>query len=676
MCNRVMGSGEYAERAKVRISAENYSQLYKLKTRDRVRSSLILARAKQSNTLDRHNNLDIAPSIRFFHTFGIGLPALENATKSSRLTGRNPAEELIRSGIVSRVTYARFCAQHLGVEYSASGPKPSLLTNFHKKTSNLESGPAKPSADFTNVTTEYRGWREKPKIYVACEPEGYKAISALVENPAIDKSQIALATASVLHNAQFCSQKETHLDNAINGLSNFQPDKSAAKVITARQGFVIATASAVLGMLFYFQPGPLILFLHLLASAFYLAVTFMRAALIMPGSKTLKAEFPTVCISPDFDRALPVYTVLVALYEEQGQVDQLADALSRLDWPADRLQILLVCEEGDKETIARCRLHCDDPRFQTIVCPKSHPQTKPKALNYALPLARGEFLVLYDAEDIPHPQQLREAHAKFLTDDNLACLQAPLFIHNETQSWFTRMFSIEYTTQFALILPVLEKWRAPIPLGGTSNHFRTSVLNKIGAWDPFNVTEDADLGIRLARHGYHCGTLKRPTMEEAPPVLDVWFKQRSRWIKGWLQTFLVHTRYHRALATDLGWRKMIFFHLVITAIVVSVLIHPFFIISTILSVIAITGSTGFDPFTIVILSIDILNLVSGYSTYFIIAWLTLDQTNRRHLKPSIFWLPVYWLLISMAGWKAFAQLLYNPFYWEKTPHGLSKSRKE
>ena len=669
-----MSGGEYVESAVLRFSADKYQQQYKQSLRYRFKS---ISRAKYASpklTTKPQNNGKIDPSIAYFHSYGFGLPALQQATVLAQLSGRPAGEELIRSGAVSRVDYSRICASHYGVEFSKIGPRPTRLTISSKNLTHKNIGPAKPRGDFSNVVSEYCGWLEKPKIYIACEPAAQKAINTIVKNPALDNSQIILTTTSALHEAQFKAQEDLHLDNAIHGLAKSQPDKSAHKVVSLWQGFVLAMIVSALVLLFLFSPGPALLGLHLLASVFYLAVTLMRAMMIIPGAKVLEEIEQPILLSNAADRELPIYSVLVALYREANQVDNLADALGKINWPADRLQILLVCEEGDEETIARCQLHCDDPRFQTVVCPRSEPQTKPKALNFALPLARGEFLVLYDAEDRPHKDQLREAYGKFGRDKNFACLQAPLLIHNENQSWFTRMFSIEYTTQFTAILPVLEKWHAPIPLGGTSNHFRTSILKKIGAWDPYNVTEDADLGMRLARHGYRCGTIKRPTFEESPPILSVWFKQRSRWIKGWIQTLLVHMRHPIALSRDLGWRKTMFFHLVVTAIVISVIIHPFFIISLVYSGFILANSSGFDPITASILGIDVFNLVGGYTTYFALAALTMNAKGKNWLKPHILYLPIYWLLISAAGLKALAQLIYAPFYWEKTPHGLSDTK--
>ena len=175
--------------------------------------------------------------------------------------------------------------------------------------------------------------------------------------------------------------------------------------------------------------------------------------------------------------------------------------------------------------------------------PDLHPRTKPKALNYALPLARGEYLVIYDAEDRPERDQLRKAIAAFQEGlPNLACLQAKLDLYNAGDNWLTRQFTIEYDALFDGLLPALDRLQLPIPLGGTSNHFRVSALKWLMAWDPFNVTEDADLGTRLARSRYRCRVLDSTTFEEAPPRLSSWFPQRTRWIKGYMQTWFVHMR--------------------------------------------------------------------------------------------------------------------------------------
>ena len=507
-------------------------------------------------------------------------------------------------------------------------------------------------------------------------PAAISAIDNILAHASINNSQITLTTRNALNHSQFVAKQKKHLNNAINALAQKFPDKSAATIITPLQALAVTFFIIGAVMAFTYLPSISLLVTHIFFSLFYFAVTLMRGAMIVGGADIVKNKLVLLTKSPREDRELPIYTIMVALYKEAYQVKDLVRALGEIDWPADRLQILLICESDDEPTIKKCRQFCVDERFQTIICPASQPRTKPKALNFALPVVKGEFLVLYDAEDRPNKFQLREAHKKFEANPDIACLQAPLFIHNDRQSWFTRMFAIEYAVLFGLFLPMLAKWRSPIPLGGTSNHFRAEILQKIGAWDPHNVTEDADLGIRLARAGYQCGTIRLPTLEEAPPVFDVWLKQRTRWIKGWMQTFLVHMRHPLRLMRDLGLINGLFFHLVISAIVISALVHPFFIASSIYYGYLLMGGIELDRISWVILGLDVFNLVGAYTTYFAVAFMTVRAKQKQHLAGYILWIPVYWILISLAGWRAFIQLFHSPFLWEKTPHGLADSSSD
>jgi cellulose synthase/poly-beta-1,6-N-acetylglucosamine synthase-like glycosyltransferase len=206
------------------------------------------------------------------------------------------------------------------------------------------------------------------------------------------------------------------------------------------------------------------------------------------------------------------------------------------DYPREKLDIKIVIEEDDTDTadaLASCRLAIP---FEVIVAPPGGPRTKPKALNAALQFARGSFTVVFDAEDRPEADQLRKALAAFDADPQMVCVQARLTIDNVADSWLSRMFTAEYAGQFDVLLPGMAALRLPLPLGGSSNHFITEVLREAGAWDPFNVTEDADLGIRLGRLGHRCGVIASTTDEEAPAQFSPWLRQRTRWIKGWIRT--------------------------------------------------------------------------------------------------------------------------------------------
>lgn len=210
----------------------------------------------------------------------------------------------------------------------------------------------------------------------------------------------------------------------------------------------------------------------------------------------------------------------------------------------------------------------------------------------------------------------------------------------------------------------------PIPLGGTSNHFKLAELNKLGAWDPYNVTEDADLGIRIYRAGYRCGTITRPTQEEAPPIFSVWLPQRTRWMKGWMQTILVHSRSPALMLKQMGWKSFLMFHLLITSVVISSLVHPFFLVLTIAQLLGYGGDLhGFLDAVSRMSAIFVL--IGGYLAYGLLAFLVLGHNKLTHIRGYLFTLPLYWLLLSMAGWRAAGQLLQNPHKWEKTRHGLA-----
>ena len=213
-------------------------------------------------------------------------------------------------------------------------------------------------------------------------------------------------------------------------------------------------------------------------------------------------------------------------------------------------------EEDDLETVAAAKALLDgDVPFEIIEVPPGGPRTKPKAANYALAFARGEYLVVYDAEDRPERDQLKKAVATFRASPRqTACLQARLNFYNADHNWLTKMFALDYALWFDTLLPGLDRIGVPMPLGGTSNHFRTSVLRDIGGWDAFNVTEDADIGIRLSQLGYRVSMLDSNTFEEAPVTIGAWLKQRSRWLKGYMQTWLVHMRDPLALVRRTGLR--------------------------------------------------------------------------------------------------------------------------
>ncbi len=408
-------------------------------------------------------------------------------------------------------------------------------------------------------------------------------------------------------------------------------------------------------------------FTSFLFSLFFLGVVALRLMCVMgPGQETkTKARKLN-------DKQLPVYSVLVPLFRETRVLRQLLAALNQLDYPQHLLDIKLILEENDV-AMHRAIASLDLPAyFEVIVVPSGKPQTKPRALNYALQFSRGELLTIYDAEDMPEPDQLRKAAAVFARGPhNLACLQAELAFYNANENWITRQFAVEYAVLFQLILPSLAREGMPLPLGGTSNHFRTKILRDVGAWDSYNVTEDADLGMRLARLGYTTQVLHSKTFEEANTELGNWISQRARWFKGFLQTWLVHMRRPYSLHGEIGWDGIWAFQATCFGTIFSSTVHPIFN-CLICYQLWQNWQTPLNHsfFTTFIAGMSIVVTLMGYGTSMYAGYLVCKRNGH------IWWgvlltMPFYWLLMGVAAWLSLWQFIVAPFHWNKTKHGIS-----
>ncbi len=367
------------------------------------------------------------------------------------------------------------------------------------------------------------------------------------------------------------------------------------------------------------------------------------------------------------DRSLPTYSVLVALHREATVVPALCASLARLDYPPAKLEVLFLVEHDDLSTRAALERHLLPETQRIVVCPPGLPRTKPRALNIGLALARGELLVIFDAEDEPASDQLRLAAARFaVAGPRLASIQAVLSIHNDADSVFARLCRLEYAALFAVILPGLARMGLPIPLGGTSNHFRRTALNAAGGWDAWNVTEDADLGLRLASLGYEVSVLSSETAEEAPATFVGWFFQRTRWLKGWIQTSIVASRTGMASRqADPFASVVIFGHGWCT--VLTALAGPATILSLGFGLIRETGSIK-DTAQ---LSLGLVVLVAGLAA---LIWPIVVGAARARIRLSpvdlLLFVP-YVLLISAAAWAALWEMVVAPHRWNKTTHGLA-----
>ncbi|MCB1507274.1 MAG: glycosyltransferase [Hyphomicrobiaceae bacterium] len=496
------------------------------------------------------------------------------------------------------------------------------------------------------------------------------ALSALVDHSPEALQGLAFATTRTIRTLLRDRARPALLRLAIDGLSHRFPAYSARLTLMPAQTTALVVCGAALALSVFAFPLVSAILINILA-----AIIFLIAMIARIAAATLRMGAPLPV--PYAEDNLPVYSVLVPLYREAEGIAGLIEALDRLDYPRRLLDIKLIVEEDDPETRAALADLNPGAPYEVIVVPKAAPRTKPKALAYALPLARGDHVVIYDAEDRPDPLQLRIALAAFAKGpERLACVQAKLVIDNRGESFLTRQFFCEYAALFEVFLPALALFGLPIPLGGTSNHFRRDALVAVGGWDPFNVTEDADLGLRLARAGWKVDVIDSVTHEEAPAGIGAWSGQRSRWFKGWLQTWLVHMRQPLTLLGEIGPAGFITFQVVSIIAVISALLHPFFFLVSL----GVFSALLADPEVLIGLSFGSHALIALNMTVFLIGWagtlaIALAGVERRGaaIRPGdLALLPLYWICLSWGAWRAVYDLILFPHRWVKTPHGSQK----
>jgi glycosyltransferase XagB len=459
------------------------------------------------------------------------------------------------------------------------------------------------------------------------------------------------------------------LARATNELAQTNPALSAKRRMTISQLIWLAVIMAWIWVGFTLLPLALgYIFISLVGGLFFLSIIAIRLFGIIG-----QAAFPRKPTLKLADEDLPDYSVLVPLFRETSVLNQILGALIKLDYPVEKLDIKLILEENDvgmQRALARLSL---PSHFEIIVVPIGKPQTKPRALNYALQFAKGELVTIYDAEDVPDRDQLRKAAAQFASGPkNLACIQAELSFYNPNESWLTRQFTLDYGVLFGLVLPALARENLPLPLGGTSNHFRASILRDTGAWDPYNVTEDADLGLRLARRNYLTQVLDSVTHEEATLRYGNWLQQRARWFKGFLQTWFVHMRDPILLVREIGWSGFFVTQAMTFGIIVSALLHPILMPHAIYMLFSgYMFDDGTSNMMSAIAAINLVVMVGGYCVA-----IFAGHRTMRHKHITGWWfvlatMPVYWLLMSFAAWISLWQFIVAPFHWNKTQHGHS-----
>jgi glycosyltransferase XagB len=486
-----------------------------------------------------------------------------------------------------------------------------------------------------------------------------------------DKEVVAfLAPASLVDEILEATYSAEYLHLAVDDLRERLPENCAAQVVTGPQKAFFIALAVLIAVGFVLSPRGTGIALVGLASLFYLATSAYKFRLTYKAlGHPYEVETSAAEVDALDERRLPVYSILVPLYKEAAVLPALVEALEGLDYPRTQLDILLLCEEDDDESILAIEAMDLPPHFRLIVVPDAQPKTKPKACNYGLMLARGEVTVIFDAEDRPDPDQLKKVIVAFSkSDPNVTCIQAKLNYYNPDQNLLTRWFTTEYSMWFELLLPGLDADGAPIPLGGTSNHFITERLRELGAWDPYNVTEDADLGIRLHKAGYRTAMVDSTTLEEANSDLKNWIRQRSRWIKGYIQTYLVHMRNPVKLLRQSGFKGFISFQLLVGGTFIFLLNPIFWALTTLFFITQAGFIQALFPTFVFYLAAFML-----FVGNFVFLYLNVAGSIQRGLfglaKYALL-TPLYWGLMSVAAWKGFFQLITNPFYWEKTTHGL------
>ncbi|MEO0542958.1 MAG: glycosyltransferase family 2 protein [Pseudomonadota bacterium] len=604
----------------------------------------LLRRVGTENTQTFH---DVC--IEFLREQGFSSRRLHAATEQASRRGTDPATELLATGVLSGDRYYRGLAKAFGVRFCQDHDVTVIVDST---TPNMRA-----YQTFARLTDN------SLVVLVAPRTRDIGRLATLIQHPGL-KRRIAICSPNTMRHLLVKQYQDVLVDKVCKELRSNNGEYSSHGGPAFAHGVTLSVMALFLIGSLVAAPSFSASLLHVFVALFFFACVAIRAAAAISY-----VDAPFAKIEPIDLPNMPIYTVLIALRDEAQIVPSLMQNLRALHWPTSKLQIIFACEVDDLPTIAAIEKETAEPHVELVIVPFQSPLTKPKALTYALNFVKGEILTIYDAEDEPHPLQLIEAYQKFLqSDPSVVCLQAPLVTTNPNRSCISALFHFEYAGLFRALMPWLDRAGAPLLLGGTSNHFRTAAVRAVGGWDPYNVTEDADIGLRLWRKGYRTGMITRPTLEPAPHMAGVWLRQRTRWFKGWLQTTFVHTRHPARLLSELGVKATSITILLLVGTVASAIAHPFLLTSAVISLARLLGSETPSLSAKIIAWIDWSTIIMSYSAFAALCWAGTLPAQRRKIGWRILLIPIYWVGFSIAAWRAVFQLFKDPFLWEKTPH--------
>lgn len=596
--------------------------------------------------------------IAFLASHGVPPNELQQVAVAADRLGVAPARQVIASGLVAEEAFYRALADEFGLRFSAEAP--SLL----------------PGGDVAAILREGVARvanRPGSPVRFACAPPAGMPLRRFLAGKPHRRDDLVIVTPAALavglrtSNARMLARRAAWLDEP--GLARFSARTGSS---ISQKGLVLLLVGLLAGLTTLAPIGTLMGVALALGPVFFGAVVLRLATLMEKAPADLWREQRWRVD----DARLPVYTVAVPLFGEEAVLDQLVGALSALDYPPSKLDIRILVEEVDwgmRRALAARRL---PPFMQVMIVPRGAPRTKPRALNIALAEAQGELFTIFDAEDVPDPQQLRLAAARFLrADADLVCLQARLVIDNTADGWLASSFALEYAGLFDVFNPGLLRCGLPIMLGGTSNHFRTEALRQVGGWDAWNVTEDADIGFRLVRAGGRIADLPSATLEEAPTFLRAWMKQRTRWLKGYLQTLISHLLAPHRLLREAGPVATLIFLVLALGTLLGTLGYPFFALGFILAMLNGSLLNPDSPFELLLSAITLTLTGAGISVVFLVPALGAWRRGAVDLWRWLPGLPLYYLLVSAAAWLALVEYSNRRFAWNKTEHGLARSSR-